>query len=132
MKKLGLQSQSDTTNNVNTLTITTEARGSGCCVQSYQITIQKNRTFCNRDFCTAVAQRQGAIQQRLRYPQTLQSCPDLFISALGFYPMTDWRSSQNTSCMPHRPMEVLPKTLLKLQGSIIDLAFFTCYLSLSL
>lgn len=52
MKKLGLQSQSDTTNNVNMLTITTAAKWPGCCVQSYQITFQKNQTFCNGEIST--------------------------------------------------------------------------------
>lgn len=118
MRKLGLQTQSDTRNNMNFLTITTEVRRLGCCIQSYQITFQKNQTFSNSEISTlfyiASAHINGTISE------SLQSYLGLFILTI----LTVVFSGQLTGDFPrihqaqsnvHSSVEELPKTLLHLQ-----------------
>lgn len=100
---------------MNLLTIITEGRRLGCCIQSYQITFQKNQTFSNSEISTlfyiAIAHIIGAISE------SLQSYLGLFILTIlivvftgqltGDFPRIHWAQSN-----VQRSVEELPKTLL--------------------
>lgn len=131
MKKLGLQSQPDTINNVNMLTITTEARQSGCCVQSYQITLQKNQTFCNWEISALqlpIAEVQFSRDFVIHRPCSLV----LICSSL---PSLHWDSTRGlTGGLPkihHVYFTDWWKGLLEWR-SIVGLSSLNCYLSFSL